>query len=90
MNEEEFPSLGQSDTQASKLAVPLQSVGFSTSNANAVIVSVATGTQSWAECLNTEHSTSFQSNILMMEHTPQVHLIFVNYKKVSSEGYKTP
>ena len=53
-------------------------------------VSVTTGTQSWAEPLNTEHSKSFQSNILMMEHTPQVHPIFVKYKKVSSEGYKTP
>ncbi len=26
----------------------------------------------------------------MMEHTPQVCPIFMNYKKVSSEGYKTP
>ena len=26
----------------------------------------------------------------MMEHTPQVHPVFVHYKKVSSEGYCTP
>ncbi len=44
----------------------------------------------WADKLNTEHSKCFLSQVPMLEHTLQVHPIFMNYKKVSSEGYKTP
>ncbi len=43
-----------------------------------------------ADKLNTEHSKCFLSQVPMLEHTLQVHPIFMNYKKVSSEGYKTP
>ena len=90
MNEEDFPSPGQTGTQASNQIAASQSIESTTNAANVVIDSVTTGAMSWAEFLNIEHSKSFQSNILMMEHTPQVCLIFVNYKKVSSEGYKIP
>ncbi len=44
----------------------------------------------WGDKLNTEHSKCFLLQIPMLEHTPQVCPIFMNYKKVSSKGYKTP
>ncbi len=44
----------------------------------------------WAERASKDHSKCFQLKVPMMEHTPQVHLVFVHYKKVSSEGYGTP
>ena len=44
----------------------------------------------WAERASKDHSKCFQSKVPMMEHTPQVHPVFVHYKKVSSEGYCTP
>ncbi len=86
VNDDEFPSLVQTGAQSSDKTTASQSTE---GTVNVATDSSTTGALSWAECLNTEHSKSFQSNIPMIEHTPQVHLIFVNYK-VSSEGYKTP
>ncbi len=43
-----------------------------------------------AEQTSKDCSKCFQAKVPMLEHTPQVHPVFVNYKKVSSEGYHTP
>ncbi len=44
----------------------------------------------WAERASKDHSKCFQSKVPMIEHTLQVHPVFMHYKKVSSEGYFTP
>ena len=37
-----------------------------------------------------ERKSHFQSDIPMLEHKPQVSLVFINYRHVSFEGHHTP
>ena len=46
--------------------------------------------RSWSEIAGADRSQTFADNIPMLEHTPQVRPIFVNYKKVSATGFKAP
>ncbi len=46
--------------------------------------------RSWADLANKDHSAHFPSDTPMLEHTPTVRPVFVNYKKVSFEGFRTP
>lgn len=46
--------------------------------------------RSWADLAGRDCATHFSADMLMLDHTPTVRPIFVNYKKVSFEGFRTP
>ncbi len=64
-------------------------------HADSIPLSTAGGSTSlpvhlWLDMAAKERSQSFCDNIPMLEHIPQVCPVFVNYKKVSAVGFKTP
>ncbi len=69
---------------------PLNTPGTSKQSSNGPMLSKEIPPRSWADLAGRDCETHFSVDTLMLDHTPTVQPIFVNYKKVSFKGFRTP
>ena len=61
-----------------------------TSKGPSILVGLQSGNQTQSYAAVSKQNTGFTKNMPSLEHKPEVHPVFLNFKQVAREGYKIP